>query len=71
MLTNVHMNTMESVRTLVGASNCFGTYTTELIGYSEAAENSVPVWMLRTTNCDRASKKREYEQITQEFQQRF
>lgn len=71
MVTNVHINTMESVRNLVGSSNCFNTYTTELIGYSEAAENSVPVWMLRTTNCDRASKKREYEQITQEFQQRF
>jgi len=71
MLTNVHAGTMMSVRNLVGTGNCFGTYTTELIGYSEAAENSVPVWMLRTANCERAAAKREYEQITQEFLQRF
>jgi chromosome partitioning protein len=71
MLTNVHTETMNSVRNLVGAGNCFGTFTTELIGYSEAAENSVPVWALRTVNCERASSKREYERITKEFLERF
>lgn len=71
MLTNVHATTMMSVRDLVGAEKCFSTYTTELIGYSEAAENSVPVWMLRTSNCERAAVKREYEKITKEFLQRF
>ena len=71
MLTNVHAGTMVNVRNLVGAANCFGTYTTELIGYSEAAENSAPIWMLATVNCQRAAAKREYELITQEFVQRF
>ncbi len=71
VLTNVHSGTMAAVRNLVGAANCFTTYTTELIGYSEAAENSAPVWMLRTVNCDRATAKHEYEKITQEFQRRF
>jgi len=40
MLTNVHAGTMIGVRKLVGKANCFDTHTTELIGYSEAAENS-------------------------------
>lgn len=45
--------------------------TTELIGYSEAAENSVPVWNLGSPNARRAANKREYETITDEFLGRF
>jgi hypothetical protein len=45
--------------------------TTELIGYSEAAENSVPVWMLDSPNARRAALKGEYQTITDEFIRRF
>ena len=50
---------------------CFDTYTTELIGYSEAAERRLPVWMTHTDNAQRAARKKEYEKITTEFVRRF
>jgi chromosome partitioning protein len=71
MLTNMHFGTMNRVQQLVGDGVCFGDYTTELIGYSEAAENSVPVWMLQTQAAERAAAKQEYERITKEFLRRF
>src|SRR5206468_2617207 len=73
MITNTHMNTMAKVRTLpgVGANGCFSDYTTELIGYGEAAENSVPIWFHDSTNAKRAAKLRQYEKITEEFLRRF
>ncbi len=51
--------------------NCFPTHTTELIGYGEAAEQSLPVWMTPTPNAAKAANNREYEYITQEFIKRF
>jgi chromosome partitioning protein len=71
MITNVHATTISQVKRLVGQGVCFSTHTTELIGYGEAAESSVPVWMLNTPNAIRAAKKHEYEEITKEFLQRF
>ena len=73
MITNTHMNTMARVRTLpgVGPRGCFSDYTTELIGYGEAAENSLPVWLNDSTNAKRAAKLRQYEKITEEFLRRF
>jgi chromosome partitioning protein len=71
MLTNMHFGTMSRVRQLLGDGACFEDYTTELIGYSEAAENSVPVWMLQTQAAERAAGKEEYERITKEFLRRF
>ena len=50
---------------------CFNTHTTELIGYSDAAEESVPVWQVETPNGRKAARKREYEEITKEFLRRF
>jgi hypothetical protein len=50
---------------------CFEAYTTELIGYGEAAENSVPVWKHTSTNAERAARKHEYERITEEFMARI
>lgn len=50
---------------------CFDAHTTELIGYSEAAEASVPVWALPTENAKRAAKKGEYQAIAKEFLKRF
>jgi chromosome partitioning protein len=71
LLTNTHAAKMSEVERLLGAGSCFKTHTTELIGYSEAAENTVPVWMLDSTNARRAARKREYDEITNEFLRRF
>jgi len=71
MLTNVHAGKMVEVAGMVGKNMCFSTYTTELIGYSEAAESTAPIWMLGSTNAIRAASKHEYENITKEFLQRF
>jgi len=71
VLTNVHAEIMSKVDKLVGPGVCFAAHTTELIGYSEAAENVLPIWMLNTPNAQRAAAKREYEYITQEFLKRF
>ena len=50
---------------------CFPSRTTELIGYGEAAEQSLPVWMTQTDNAVRAARNHEYERITKEFVSRF
>jgi chromosome partitioning protein len=73
MITNTHLTTMAKVRTLpgVGKTGCFSDYTTELIGYGEAAENSLPVWLHDSTNAKRAARLRQYEKITDEFLRRF
>ncbi len=68
MITNTHEATMRSI-----ASEGFATdkvvqrYTTELIGYSEAAENQIPVWEHDSQNARRAAKKNEYPEITREL----
>jgi chromosome partitioning protein len=69
MLTNAHASKMEELR---GAfpNGCFETYTTELIGYTEAAAAAVPVWGLRSTNAIRAAEKAEYDSIAKEFVRR-
>ena len=66
-ITIVHQNTMQAVRAEQGANKCFTARTTELIGYGEAAEYSLPVWMTQTA----AAKKHEYEDVAKEFLQRF
>jgi chromosome partitioning protein len=71
MLTNVHSGKMVEVERLEGKGVCFATHTTELIGYSEAAESTAPIWMLTSSNAVRASAKHEYEDITKEFMERF
>jgi chromosome partitioning protein len=71
MITNVHRSTMIQVQAEQHKNLCFSTHTTELIGYGEAAEQSLPVWMTPTPNAAKAAKTREYEHITQEFAKRF
>lgn len=71
VVTNVHQDKMAEVAKLVGDNLCFATHTTELIGCSEAAESTAPIWMLETPNAIRASSKHEYENITREFLKRF
>ena len=71
MITNVHRSTMIQVQSEQAKNLCFPTHTTELIGYGEAAEQSLPVWMTPTANAAKAAGNREYERITQEFAKRF
>ena len=42
-------------------------HTTELIGYSEAAERQIPVWEHDSENARRAARKNEYPAITAEL----
>lgn len=68
LITNTHETTIRSI-----ASEDFAmdrvvrTYTTELIGYSEAAQNRVPVWEHDSQNARRAAGKNEYPEITREL----
>ena len=71
MLTNAHADKMDEVRSSLGADKCFNTHTTELIGYTEAAENSLPVWLHDTDNARRAAQKQEYPRITEELLEKF
>ena len=69
MLTNAHANKMKEIRS--SSNFCFETYTTELIGYTEAAENSLPVWLHDSMNARRASEKQEYPRIVDELLEEF
>lgn len=71
MLTTAHADKMVEVRNSLGADKCFKDHTTELIGYTEAAENSLPVWLHNTDNARRAAQKQEYPRITEELLRRF
>ena len=71
MTTSAHAAIMADVRAQVGRGNCFETHTTELIGYTEAAERSCPVWFRDTGNARRATEKNEYPRIVDEFLEKF
>lgn len=71
MITVTHQNMMLKVRELLGKDACFQTHTTELIGFSEAAENCLPVWLHTSPNARRAANKGEYQEITEEFVKRY
>ena len=64
MVTTAHGSTMDSIRSSL---RCFDTHTTELIGYTEAAESSVPVWFHGSENARRAKQKMEYPKIVEEL----
>ena len=68
MITNAHANVMDTIR---NGTRCFDTNTTELIGYTEAAENSVPVWFHDSENARRARDKMEYPQIVDQLMEWF
>ena len=69
-VTNTHSTTMENIsREYVG--KVVGKYTTELIGYSEAAENRVPVWEHNSENARRVTQNFEYPVITRQLMVRL
>lgn len=71
MQTTAHANKMEEVRSSLGVGRCFDTHTTELIGYTEAAENSLPIWLHDSENARRAAGKQEYPRIAHELLEKF
>lgn len=72
IVTTQHTNQMGRIKEKEEfQGKCFETYTTELIGYSEAAEQRLPIWLADTPNAKKAAKKMEYEKITLEFMRRF
>ena len=70
IITQQHYGQMAQIQQ-VFPQHCFEPHTTELIGYSEAAENRLPVWLTNTANARYAAAKMEYENITEEFLKRF
>ena len=66
--TNAHASKMREIRE---KNRCFETYTTQLIGYTEAAESSLPVWLHDSGNAKNASKKQEYPKIVDELLEKF
>lgn len=68
MITTAHASIMDTVRS---QQRCFSTHTTELIGYTEAAENSLPVWLHSSENARRAHQKMEYPKIVDEMMEMF
>ena len=70
MLTTAHADKMREIRSDL-CLECFETHTTELIGYTEAAENSLPVWLHDSDNARRATQKQEYPKIVDELLGKF
>ena len=68
MLTTAHADKMEEVRSMF---KCFGSHTTELIGYTEAAANILPVWLHDSDNAKRARDKQEYPSVVEELLEGF
>ena len=67
-LTTAHENRMGTIQSEL---ECFDTHTTELIGFTEAAENSMPVWLHDSDNARRAAEKQEYPDIVEELLEKF
>lgn len=67
-LTAAHESRMEDIRS---DRQCFDKHTTELIGYTEAAANSLPVWLYDSDNARRATEKQEYPSIVEELLEKF
>ncbi|MDE2798583.1 MAG: AAA family ATPase [Gemmatimonadota bacterium] len=67
-LTIAHRTKMYELREEI---ECFDTHTTELIGYTEAAQNALPVWLHDSDNARLATQKQEYPNIVEEFLRKF
>lgn len=64
-ITITHQDTMSAISQEPFASDkVVQRYTTELIGYGEAAENRVPVWEHNSENARRVAERNEYPEIT-------
>ena len=70
VMTNAHADKMAEVRSMF-EDKCFDTHTTELIGYTEAASNSLPVWLHDSDNARRATDKQEYPKVVDQLLRRL
>lgn len=71
-ITTTHVDTMSAIALQPYAQDrVVNKYTTELIGYSEAAENRVPVWEHQSPNARRAARNNEYPEIARALMQRL
>lgn len=70
MRTLQHRLHMETIRTRF-PDHTLRAHTTEMIGYSEAAENYCPIWEHSSDNALRAAEKEEYQSITREIVERL
>ena len=68
--TNAHADKMAEIRSMF-KDKCFDTHTTELIGYTEAASNSLPVWLHDSDNARRATGKQEYPNVVDQLLRRL
>jgi chromosome partitioning protein len=68
IITRAHTQIMERIRKS-HPYLCFANYTTEGIGYTEAAELAVPVFLMTSSNALRVSE--QYQRITDEFAGRW
>jgi chromosome partitioning protein len=50
---------------------CFPAYTTEMVGYSEASEQRLPVWACNSPGAKKAAATEQYQSITRIFLERF
>lgn len=71
VILNTHLDRIERVKQMLGDQACFKAHTTDMIGYVEAAENCIPVWMHESPNAKRVADKHEYEQIAEELVRRL
>ncbi len=70
MITTTHQDTMNAIRERYG-TEVVTTYTNDLIGYSEAAQNRVPVWEHNSQNARRATQKNQYPEIAYSLMNRL
>lgn len=67
-ITTTHSDTMAAIYSEAYAQQkVVSKYTTELIGYSEAAENRLPVWEHDSDNARRVRRNNEYPEITRQL----
>ena len=71
ILTTMHFETMDRIRQRYAQDKVVDKHTTELIGYSEAAQSLVPVWEHNSSNARRVVRNNEYPEITRELMQRL
>ena len=65
LITTTHQDTMAAIsQEPFARDKVIPKYTTELIGYGEAAENRVPVWEHNSNNARRVVRNNEYPEIT-------
>lgn len=64
-----HGDYMQRIKAGFFSGFCFDNFTTEAIGYGEASEQNLPVFLMKETNPKRVAE--QYIRITDEFLERL